>query len=345
MMEQTTFEENEIRDTVNRLYGINVQKIERVNQGTANIYKLFSKKDQYILKEFQSKYSEHDVLKEIKAIKYLKENSTIPLPYFIKCKNGEFCFNHKGKTVIIQKFIDGYVYAKNEGTYEQLMESAYYLGKIIEGFEGFEIKDSMTIQELYSKEEFEKANRKYDEILRKVGNSKTDNKIKDDIIFKKQLLIEFQNNIDFEEMKLITHKISHGDYSSLQFIYDNDTNKVKAILDFIKVKKLPIIWEIARSYSYADKEAKNGQIKIKNLVDYTKTVAEVIKLNKYDLKYLPYVYLLQIARSPFGYEQYYKDVKNKEETLEFAFYRTNICRSLNEKAKEISNELLKLNKE
>lgn len=345
MIEQTIFEKNEIRDTVNRVYGINVQKIERINQGTANIYKVFSEKEKYILKEFQSKYSEQDVLREIEAIKYLKCNTTIPLPDFIECQNGKFCFNHKGKIIIMQQFVEGYVYAKNEGTYEQLMESAYYLGKIIEGFEGFEIKDSMTIQDLYSKEEFEKANRKYDDILGKVGNSEIDNKIKEDILFKKQLLIDFQNNIDFEKMKLITHKISHGDYSSLQFIYDDNTNKVKAILDFIKVKKLPIIWEIARSYSYADKEAKNGQINVKNLVDYTKKVTEVTKLNKYDLKYLPYVYLLQIARSPFGYEQYYKDVKNKEESLEFAFYRTNICRELNKKAKEISNELLKLNKE
>ena len=62
------------------------------------------------------------------------------------------------------------------------------------------------------------------------------------------------------------------------------------------------MWEIARSYSYIDKKAINGNIDVKNLVDYTKEVSKSITLNKYDLKYLPYVYLIQLARSTFGYE-------------------------------------------
>lgn len=340
MIEETTFYENEINKEVEQIYGIKIINIERINQGTANIYKLYSKDDVYILKEFQSKYSESDVLREITAIEYLKEHSSIPLPNFIKCKNGNYYFNHKQKTVIMQKFIDGHVYDKNKGNYESVIESAYYLGNIIKGFEDYNTKECVKIQDWYSIQEFEKANKKYDEILEKVGNSEIDNRIKEDILFKKELLESIKKDINTNEIEKITHKVSHGDYSCLQFIYD-EQDKVKAIIDFIKVKKLPIVWEIARSYSYIDKEAKNGKINIKSIVDYTNTVAKITPLNEYDLKYLPYVYLIQLARSPFGYEQYYKDVKNKNECLEFAFYRTNICRDLYKKANEISRELLK----
>ena len=164
-------------------------------------------------------------------------------------------------------------------------------------------------------------------------------KIKDDILFKKVLLQKISNTINIAELDKITCKVSHGDYNCLQFIYD-ENNKIKAILDFIKTKKLPIVWEIARSYSYIDSKTKNGNINVKNLVDYTKEVAKFINLNTYDLKYLPYIYLIQLARSPFGYEQYYKNVKNKEELLEFAFYRTKICRDLYDKAEQISKQLL-----
>lgn len=340
MIEKTAFEEKDISDELNNRYGIIVDKIERINQGTANIFKIFSKKNIYVLKEFQSKYGEADVKNEIKAINHLRKSTQIPLPEYIKLKNGESCFEHKGKIVIMQKYIYGKTYNKNEGNYSELLESAYYLGKIIEGFNNYNTDNSILISDWYSEEEFEKAERKYNEILKLVGKTEIDNRIKKDLLFKKKLLVDIRKNIN-SDINNITHKVSHGDYSSLQFIYD-DNNKIKAILDFIKVKRLPIVWEIARSYSYIDKEMMNGKINIDNLVDYTKMVTKNTKLNEYDLKYLPYVYLIQLARSTYGYEQYYKDVKNKDELLKFGFYRTNICRNLNNNAKEISRRLMEI---
>ena len=47
---------------------------------------------------------------------------------------------------------------------------------------------------------------------------------------------------------------SHGDYSVQQLIY-NDNSKT-TVIDFETAKKLPIIWEVLRSYSYIDEEAK-----------------------------------------------------------------------------------------
>lgn len=342
MIEQTTFSNMEIQNELYKRYGLKVNNIEIVNKGSANIYKIISDDGEFILKEFQSKYSQDDVLKEINAIEYLKENSRVPLPTYLRNNNNEFYFEHKGRIVIIQNFIDGKVFEKNEGNYEQLLESACYLGEIIKGFEEYKIKDGVNITDWYSKKEFDKANKKYDEILDKLDNSEISNKIKIDILFKKELLDKLNKNKNLKELNNITHKVSHGDYSSLQFIYDNE-NKIKAIIDFIKVKKLPIVWEIARSYSYIDKEARDGNININNIVEYTKEVSKIIDLNEYDFKYLPYVYLIQLARSPFGYNEYFKEnVKNKEELLNFAFYRTNLCRDLYKKANEISNKLLEI---
>lgn len=341
MIEESTFSKKELCKEVLENFNIEVDNIEIITNGSANIYKLYSKEDKYILKEFQSKYNEKDVLREINAIQYLAKKSTIPLPEYVKCSNNSYYFKHKGRVVIMQRFIEGTTCKKNEGNHEELIESANYLGKIIKNFEGFEIEDSLNVRDWFCDEEVNRVTKKYDSILAQLGNTDIDIKIKNDILFKKDLLISLKNMLERSDVEEITHKVSHGDYSCLQFIYDDD-NKVRAILDFIKVKKLPIVWEIMRSYNYIDKEAKDGKINVQNLVDYTKEIMKVVKLNKDDLKYLPYVYLVQLARSTYGYEEYFKDVKNKEELLNFAFYRTNICRDLKEKAEEISNRLLNL---
>lgn len=123
------------------------------------------------------------------------------------------------------------------------MESARYLGLIIEGFKNYNIDDNISILDWYSNKEFEKANKKYDEILSKLDNSKISEKIKMDIIFKKELLAKLNKNINAEDIKNITHKVSHGDYSVLQFIYDNEDN-IRVILDFIKTKNYQLFGKL-----------------------------------------------------------------------------------------------------
>jgi len=58
---------------------------------------------------------------------------------------------------------------------------------------------------------------------------------------------------------------------------------------------------------------------------------------------MPYVYLFQLARSKYGYPQYLNsDSEDRNGLLQFAFWRTQICKEVESKAEAISNELLKL---
>ena len=70
MIEKTTFSKKELQTELNKKYGIKVEKIEKINKGTANIFKIISNNEKFIVKEFQSKYSKENVLKEINAIEY-----------------------------------------------------------------------------------------------------------------------------------------------------------------------------------------------------------------------------------------------------------------------------------
>ena len=125
----------------------------------------------------------------------------------------------------------------------------------------------------------------------------------------------------------------------MQFIYKDE--KVEALLDFAKARKMPIAWEIIRSFTYIDKDSENGDINIENLLNYTKVVMKYISLTKCDLKWMPYFYLIQLVSSPFGYEEYLNDNSQKK-LLEFAFWRCKMSKTLFEKSQEISGRILQL---
>lgn len=73
MIEETVFTKEEIMNIVKTNYNIEVNQVEKLNRGSANLYSLNSNK--YILKEFQSKYTKDEIDKEIAIINHLsKEN-------------------------------------------------------------------------------------------------------------------------------------------------------------------------------------------------------------------------------------------------------------------------------
>ena len=66
-------------------------------------------------------------------------------------------------------------------------------------------------------------------------------------------------------------------------------------------------------------------------------------LSETDLKAMPYVYLFQLARSKYGYKEYLTtDSEDREGLIRFAFWRTQMCREVEAKAKEIAEKLAEL---
>ena len=90
-----------------------------------------------------------------------------------------------------------------------------------------------------------------------------------------------------------------------------------------------------------DKDAKDGNINIKNLKEYVREVNKYVQLNQYDLKYAADVFLIQLTGSVFGYREYNKDY-NQTNLLRFALFRTKICKDLYKNSNKISKELLKI---
>ena len=334
MIEETVFTNEKIIEVVKKNYNIDVYQVEELNRGIANLYSLSEKK--YILKEFQTKYTKEEVDKEINIINHLKKDN-IPVPEYIKTITGEYSFIYENRVIIMQKFIDGYTIESNTGNYKQILESALYLGKIIKSLSTLKVElPSNDVSSWYSKETINESIDKQEKLLKKISIENYP-QIYKDLTDKISMLKYVRDNLDFSDMNKLTIMNTHGDYSLLQFIYKN--GKINAIIDFVSACKMPIVWEVIRSYSYIDPKAKEGKIDIDNLVEYVRTFTNYVKLNKYDFKFMSYLYLIQLLVSTFGYKQYIAD-NSKTSLLDFAYFRTKLCKFLFENAEKIANTLI-----
>ena len=336
MMEETVFlNDEEIVSFVKDIYGLNVTEVKKIDRGSANLYSLNN--DKYILKEFQSRYTKNEIDKEIAVINHLRKNG-IQVPVYIETLNKEYNCIYKERTIIIQEFIDGEILNNNDGNYEQTIECAEIYGKIVSALETLPIElPSSDISEWYSKKSFETSIKKHEDLLPMLDETnEIDMKIKKDVEEKIDMIKTVRDTLEFSEMSNLTIKNTHGDYNLLQFIYKN--GKVAAVIDFVSSCQMPIVWELIRSYSYVDKDAKDGEFNLDTFVQYVKTFNKYVKLNKYDLKYMPYLYLIQILNSNYGYKQYIYD-HTKVSLLHFGYLRTNICRYLFNNARTISERL------
>jgi len=337
MLEKSVFtNKKEIINFVKEKYGINVTDIKIIDRGSANIYSL--NKDEYVLKEFQAKYTKDEIEKEITIINHLKKDG-IKVPSYIKTINDIYYSLYKDKVIIIQKFIEGYTLDRNEGNYEQTIECAKVYGMIVKSLENLDIL--LPLNDLsFSKENLTKGIEKHQKLLELIDDKKDDEtlKIKKNLEEKIDMLKDISKKNIFIDTKKLTIKNTHGDFNVLQFIYKND--HINSVIDFVSACKMPVVWELIRSYSYIDKDVKNGIFNLDTFTDYIKEFNKYVKLNEYDLKYMSYIYLIQLLGSTYGYKEYINNNENIE-LLEFAYFRTNICKYLFNNAENISNRLLK----
>lgn len=324
MIEKKSLTKKEIIEIFEYYYNIKVKEIVLLKGGSAEIYKIDNK---YILKLFQSKYKEADILKEIDIITYLND-SKIATPKYLITTDNKKIVNIKDRYLIVQNFIEGTTKDKFEATKEEIKECGYMHGLLVKELLDYKTKE-VEKEDWY---DFNENIYKLQSIIEKGNNEIVTNDLNKKIKMMKMFKYDLTN------INKMSHYVSHGDYSYLQFIYKD--NKINAIIDFIRARIIPISWEIIRSYSYMDKCCSNGEINIDNLIIYIKEFMKSVKLNEYDLKYMPYIYLCQLLRSTYGYKEYYKN--NNPEALEFGHFRTTLCEYLYDNAENISERLVKL---
>lgn len=322
-------------------YGISVSNVLPLKHGSANCFCISDGNTMYFLKEYQRRFTVSDLNLETHLVDYLIQHN-YPTAKIIPTLHGSLYLNIQNRFILLQNYISGKTYNEQKLPHHLLMESAELLGKLHHILYHYSLPCEMDTEWLKSFYP-DKIAAEYNHLLKALETQKNDilyKPIKNDLLYKKQLafqLTRFNHCYDG-----ITYCATHGDYSSFQYLCDND--HILAVIDFSSARTLPVVWEIMRSYLQSSDSCKDGTpFSIDDFCNYIHHYMNYAPLTKKDLAAMPYVYLNQLARSKYGYKEYLiTKTENKEELIQFAFWRTKICRELFQKKEEISARLCSL---
>lgn len=326
--------ESEIRTAVWHHYGLPVQSVERIARGSAALFKLHIDGAPCILKVFQPKLRADSILREVHVTDFLRQNG-LAVPEYIPCRNGEYYFTQGCRVVILQKFIPGQTREKSCSTGKELRDSAKLLAQIVNVLEHYPYDDLLPCDaaKYGSAARLLQARAAYADLM---ASARADAAHGADICGDLQDRIAMIDRVldadALVDMNALTVRRSHGDYSVLQLLYDGD--EIRAVLDFVNAGRVPVAWELIRSYSYADRTFSAAR-----LAAYANEYRRYADLSLDDLRYMPYIYLGQLLGSTYGYKQYLQT--GSAALLAFGRWRTEMCRYLMANAGEIAAELVR----
>ncbi len=262
---------------------------------------------------------------------------------FYKTNNNEFVIKYKNHIICLEEYIEGHSYGYNDLPLALLPKVGRMLGKLHQVLKDYPLPISMSDQWLASISA-DSVIAKYDELIQ-IAESKADAdklpQLMEDFRYKKQLAVRCEEYKKYYNG--ITYCATHGDFQGCQLIWERD--EIKAVIDFSAAACLPVTWEIMRSFVQSSNVCRTtATIDIAALCEYVREYIKFSPLTKNDMIAMPYVYLFQLAQSRYGYPQYLlnTDSEDREGLLRFAFWRTQMCREVEKKAKEISEALVKL---
>ncbi|MCI8296669.1 MAG: phosphotransferase [Lachnospiraceae bacterium] len=330
-----------IRSLLRIHYGLSVSKVSPLGHGSANCFCVSDHGTMYFLKEYQSRFTEADLKHETDLVDYLIKQQ-YPTAAIIPTLHGGRYIRHQDRYILLQNYICGRTYIEQPLPHHLLMESAGWLGRLHSILQHYVLPCEMDMDWLRTSCP-DKLYAGYDDLLAALETQKEDSlyeRIKSDILYKKHLLHRLSAlDIHYDG---ITYRATHGDLSCFQYICDDD--HILAIIDFSSARTLPVVWEIMRSYVQSAHACKNGiPFDSGDFCQYIHRYLEYAPLTEKDLAAMPYVYLSQLSRSMYGYREYLlTKTENRDDLIQFALWRTDICREIFQKREEIAARSLSL---
>jgi Ser/Thr protein kinase RdoA (MazF antagonist) len=351
MLSGSVVSQRDIRLLLAERYDIQVTgTVASLKGGSANCYKIRAPEGNFLLKEFQPKYSVEDVRTEPEVTAFVARRG-IPVAGFVATVTGEYVWEHRGRAFHLQNFLEGKIFPQNGAPDWLLRESAILLGRLHAVLADF-ARMKIGFPDAWFAWDATVKHREYDELIRladELPDGEKRDRILRDLHYKRELLTPDRHpQIDPAQL---TFGNSHGDYHILQLVCGQES--VEAVIDFSSACSLPLTWEVMRSYSLGDPACAAGKLGIDRLRDYVRRYLKAGgELSEYDLRMMPYLYHLQLARSRYGYQEYLSQglqgiIHNRlqerlEELLKFGFWRTDMCRWLEVNAESVSLALLEL---
>ena len=323
-----------IKTIVKSKYGLNVLKYKKLSVGaSSNTYIIYTDNGKYLLKNpFINEVNNTEL--EPKLCNYLHAKG-IPVSEFVKnfdggyiCKDGEDIFH-------LQKFVEGINYDLNTAPDWLMSRSARLLGEIHTILEDYDPLPIGIGEDFFKYMTPKGAKETYKNTL-KNAISNGDDMIVDDLNYRIALMDRFP--IDTINLHEFTCKNTHGDYSISQLICGKD--EINAIIDWTSACIHPIVWEIIRSFIYAEPTCINGEINIPKFILYIDEYCRYAKLTDDDIIMMPKLFFYQISVCDY-YNQYYQSTAdNRTIFLHQAFFSTKLMKWFDINMNDLNDNLL-----
>ncbi len=337
-LEKSVLTYEDIVALVKKEYGIPVQTVTPLPLGSANCYALSDGAKRYFLKEFQSGFSPAQLQTEAALVAYLAEHHIPTVPFYFTHTNQPY-FWFRERCITLSAYADGVSYGYDDLPAAYLPTLARMLGRLHRVLNGYPLPEDMG-EDWVAAYTPEKLAGQYEALLT-IAERRQDDPYREhilaDLSYKKNLAYRLQQYVPC--FRHLTRCATHGDYQSCQCLWEN--GEIRGVVDFSAARVLPVVWEIMRSFVQSSPVCRNRAVLDgEALAAYVGEYQTVAPLTEMDLEAMPYVYLFQLARSRYGYKQYLSDHSpDGTRLLAFAFWRTEMCRQVEQQAAEIVKKL------
>ena len=333
-LEHSVFSGEELISFVNTHYRLELTTAQKLPLGSANCFRLSDGRTSYFLKEFQSGVSEEDVCAEAALLARLRERG-IPVAPFIPTKEGAWVVSHRSHAVCLQEYVEGTTYGYDDFPPRLMLTLARTLGQLHVAMRGIEMPSPRDANIAASYRAADSA-AQYEQLLMDAERIREDPeyaRIVEELKYKRELAYRCDRYRQYYEG--ITYCPTHGDFQGCQTVWQGEC--LRAVIDFSAARVLPAVWEVMRSYVQSSAQCRaTAVIDVAGFRDYVREYLRVSPLTGRDLRAMPYVYLFQLARSRFGYPQYMQtDSPDRVGLVQFAHWRTAMCRQVESRAEEI----------
>ena len=248
----------------------------------------------------------------------------ISVSEFIKNNSGSFTTVYgENRVSHLQKFVEGKVFSMNKATDWFMEQSPVLLGKIHTTLQDYKELPMGIGQDFFRFMTPENAKNSYQNSY-EMAKQNGELDLLEDLEFRIRFLSQIK---DWEfDLQKLTYCNTHGDYTVNQMICGED--KINAVIDWTCACRHPVVWEITRSFFYAEQTCANGGFDERKFKDYVERYCSEAKLTQYDKDNLLKLYFYQIAVCDYYSQYLYAEEDKKEEYLLQAKFATEVLKRL-----------------
>ena len=299
-------------------YGLNVRAITSISTGVGgDTYRISTAQGDYIYKIVDANGMNHPTA-EPELTGYLRSHG-IPVSEFVRNVEGNWFTHFDGRVSHLQKYIPGYTFPMNSAPEWFMAESPRLLARIHNTLRDYPPLPVGIGDVFFQYMTPEHAETSYWRSLARASASGETNILED-----LKLRLEILNKIRgwrFDCSRL-TCTNSHGDFTVHQVLCGETS--VHGVIDWTSACVHPVIWEITRSFFYADPSCWDGCYDKERFAAYVSAYCALAPLNGYDRANILRLYYYQLAVCDY-YAQYLDaEGAKKAEYLQQAQFATRV---------------------